>query len=1223
MNRIFCLGILFFFFNSYVKAQKIQTPDSLQSRIVLIGDAGEFKKNKQPVILGIQSTIPFDEKTTILFLGDNVYNTGLPDESAPNYQLMRAVLDSQIHIADNTKAKVYFMPGNHDWNNGKEGGYESIVRQQQYVDNTGRSNVKFYPEDGCPGPVEISITPDVTVIIMDSQWWVHPYDKPGIESDCPFKTKDEVLTQLDDILSRNSKKLVIITFHHTLKSFGIHGGYFTLKQHIFPLTDAFPKAYIPLPIIGSIYPITRGIFGTSEDLSHPLYAAMIADIERVVKGHQNVIFAAGHEHTLQLIKDSSYYYIVSGAGSKATRVSKNKKLLFGVQKNGFVTIDISKNKNVSTTFYTLDSNIVRPAFTTHLLNFATIPTPQNPKDTAREVEVAFKDSVVISASDKYKKTTGLKKIILGENYRKEWSTPIKLKVFNIRKEKGGFKISSLGGGKQTKSLRLIDKTGKEWTLRSVDKDPEKVIPQQLIGTLAQHIVQDMISASFPYAPLITSALARSTGVIEAVPQFFFVPDDPAFGIYRPMFKNTVCMLESEPSSTGKTKSTAKVINKLLDDHDNHVEQQAYLNARLLDNVIGDWDRHFDQWIWETRDTGKGKLYYPVPRDRDQAFFNSDGLLVGYLSKNQFKYLQGFKSHFYDIRWLNWEARDIDKIFLNRLTDNDWRNTINDFQNKLTDAAIRSAIKKLPPEIYPLDSSVIADKLKSRRNALKNEAMKYYRFLSRNVNILGSNQDEYFKVQNSPEGLQVLVYRKKRSADSAGIIYNRSFNSKITKEINIYGLNGNDKFEIDENASSKIKVRMIGGKGNDTFNIKGNVRNYIYDIVSTDTTAEKNGIINSKRSKIELSTNPLVNEYKPYGYSYNIYRFPQINLGYNPEDKLLLGFGFSAKTFGFRKDPYSTYQKLSALYAPDHKAYQIKYQGIFNSAFLKKDILLNVDLVNPALNNFFGYGNETIKDLSKPDDFYRVRYNYLKSDILLRKRMGNDILSVSFGPSYYHYWNKYNDNKNTILANPALIGADSANIYGNKDYLGGKLKIDIDYVNDEIFPSRGITWYTELSSMAGLNNVSKGITKLTTDMTVYASLSEERKFMTILRVGGGYIFNKNYEYFQMLTLGNNNFIRGFRKDRFSGTSSLYASIEPRLKLFKSQSYILPGDVGIIGFYDIGRVWLKNEKSTKWHQTFGGGFYFSPFNIIVLSATVGISDEDNLFNFSLGTKFHLTF
>ena len=115
---------------------------------------------------------------------------------------------------------------------------------------------------------------------MDSQWWVHPYDKPGIESDCPYKTKSEVLTQLDDLLSRNSKKLVIFALHHTLRSYGIHGGYFKLKQHIFPLTEYFPKLYIPLPVIGSIYPISRSVFGSPQDLKHPFYTEMITSVER-------------------------------------------------------------------------------------------------------------------------------------------------------------------------------------------------------------------------------------------------------------------------------------------------------------------------------------------------------------------------------------------------------------------------------------------------------------------------------------------------------------------------------------------------------------------------------------------------------------------------------------------------------------------------------------------------------------------------------------------------------------------------------------------------------------------------------------------------------------------------------------------------------------------------------------------------------------------------------
>jgi hypothetical protein len=656
-----------------------------------------------------------------------------------------------------------------------------------------------------------------------------------------------------------------------------------------------------------------------------------------------------------------------------------------------------------------------------------------------------------------------------------------------------------------------------------------------------------------------------------------------------------------------------------------VDQQEYLRGRLLDNVIGDWDRHFDQWKWGTRDTGKGKLYYPVPRDRDQAFFNSDGMLLNYLSKNQFKYLQGFKKSFYSIKWLNWEARDQDRIFMNLLTENDWKNTITTFQHNLSDKVIDSSVKRLPPEIYPLDGANISSKLKSRRDVLMTQGMHLYNYLSRRVNIVGSNKQEIFKVQNADSGIQVTVLKKNSKNAITGFMYQRTFFPGKTKELRLYGLNGNDRFEIDEDVKSKMKVRMIGGKGNDTFDLKGNIRNYVYDITTSDTSMklEQNFVDNHRKSKVLFSSNPLVNEYKPYGYTYNIYRFPQINLGYNAEDKLMAGFGFSAKTFGgFRKEPYSTYQKLSTLYAFTHKAYQVKYEGIFNSVLAGKDIVVNAELVNPTLNNFFGFGNATKINAAKPIEYYRVRYKYVSTDILLRKRL-NDFLDVSIGPSWYHYWNDYEDNKNRILANPAIIGSDSASVYANKNYLGGKFKIDINYVNNELLPTRGIQWYTELSSMYGLNEKSKNLTRLTSDMTVYASLSEARKLMGILRFGAGKIFSKNYEYFQALNLGANNYVRGFRKDRFSGSGLLYASFETRVKLFKSESYILPGDVGVIGFYDVGRVWVKQESSRKWHQSFGGGFYYSPFNIVIVSATVGVSDEDKLLNFSLGTKFRLTF
>ena len=1210
MKRGFALLLLFVFPCILVKSQ-----DSLQSRIILIGDAGELTNGHHPVVTAVRNNVILDKKTTIVFLGDNLYKTGLPNESVANYDKIKAPLDSQIVIAKGTDAKVYFIPGNHDWNNGNKGGWEAIQREQHYVEDIGDSNLYFYPKDGCPGPVAVQITSDVVLLIIDSQWWVHPYDKPGIESDCDFKTKEEVLYQIGEILSRNSKKLVIFAFHHTIRSYGIHGGYFTPKQYLFPLTDISPKLWIPLPGIGIVYPITRSIFGTSEDMAHPAYTDMIADLNKVIKGHQNVIFASGHDHTLQLIKDTGAFYITSGTGSKSNRVSRGKKTLYDSDLHGFAELDISKNKNVNVSFYTIDSTSLKKAYTNNIMNFA---APLEPEDSfQRDPKVTFGDSVLQNASDNYLKASGFKKFFLGSNYRKEWSTPIKLKIFDIRKQNGGFTIVSLGGGKQTKSLRLVDANKVSWVLRTVDKDPEQEIPEALRGSLAQRIVQDLISASNPYAALVIPGLAKAMGVIQADPKYFYVPDDPAFGIYRKIFAKTVCLLEQrEPTLDEKnTKSTTKIINKIIEDQDNHVDQQAYLRCRLLDMVIGDWDRHFDQWKWGTGDTGKGKLYYPVPRDRDQAFFYSNGALIKKISKNMIPYLEGFKNNISRVDWFNYEARDIDRTFMTTLDKNDWSKAIDSVQLRLTDNVIDKAIKKLPPEIYALDAGVLTEKLKNRRNDLKTEGLKYYNFLSKRVKITGSNNDEYFDVKNNADQLQVTVYKRKKNGDSA-VLYNRLFDPKITKEISLYGLNGNDHFSIAPGTTSKIKIRMIGGRGNDTFNIQGHVRNYIYD-----QSTEQNAILSSSKSKVQLSVNPDINNYRTTEFTYDQYRFPQINLGYNAEDKLLVGLGFSAKTYGFRKDP-STDQRLTSLYAISNGSYQAKYQGSFNQVFLNKDLIVNAEFVNPTLNNFFGFGNETMIDNSKPIEYYRVRFKYLQADVLLRKRFG-DIVQVSAGPSYYHYWNNYGDNKSRILGNPGAIGSDSLSVYSDKNFVGAKLKLDINFINSEFFPSRGVTWYTELSSFYGTNSYSKNLTKLTSDFTVYASLSYERKLVGILRLGGGHIFNKTFDYFQALTLGANNFDRGFRKNRFSGSSVAYSSIEFRAKLFKSQSYILPGDVGVIGFYDVGKVWMPNQTSNKWHGSYGSGLYYAPFNLVLVSATVGISSEDQLLNFSIGTKFNITF
>jgi hypothetical protein len=143
------------------------------------------------------------------------------------------------------------------------------------------------------------------------------------------------------------------------------------------------------------------------------------------------------------------------------------------------------------------------------------------------------------------------------------------------------------------------------------------------------------------------------------------------------------------------------------------------------------------------------------------------------------------------------------------------------------------------------------------------------------------------------------------------------------------------------------------------------------------------------------------------------------------------------------------------------------------------------------------------------------------------------------------------------------------------------------------------------------------------MVIYASIKDPSSVGAVFRFGGGHIFSKQYEYFQALSLGADNVLRGYRKNRFSGSGTAYGSAELRVKLFKSQSYLLPGDVGVMGFYDIGKVWQYGQSSQKWHGAYGGGLYYIPYSLIMVSATMGVSPEDHIFNFTLGTKFKLVF
>jgi len=418
------------------------------------------------------------------------------------------------------------------------------------------------------------------------------------------------------------------------------------------------------------------------------------------------------------------------------------------------------------------------------------------------------------------------------------------------------------------------------------------------------------------------------------------------------------------------------------------------------------------------------------------------------------YLKGFRSNIPKVNWLGYSARDFDRLYLTEPNEADWKNSIADLQKNLTDSVIRNAIKQLPPEIFSIDGETIINKLISRRNHIPAAAMKYYKFISKKVNIVGSNQREFFKVSNHADGLQIRVYALSKNYDTNFIRYTRVFNPSVTKEIRLYGLNDDDIFFIDENASSRIKLRIIGGKGYDTFDIRGNVETLLYDLKANDSTVS-NFIKNSSRTKNRFSLDPPVDDRSIGGFNYNTTKLPRLHINYNSDDGLMIGAGISKRTYGFRNLPYATDQRLTVLYALNRKAYQFNYRGEFNHITRKTDLLLQGNFSNPALRNFTGLGNNTRIDKSRNFNYYITRYQSLELEALLRKRYFEKI-HLMVGPYFYQYNNKFSDNAGTVLGKPQQLHLDSADIFSKKTYDSGKLAFSVHNRNKEFLQTRGIS-----------------------------------------------------------------------------------------------------------------------------------------------------------------------
>ncbi|MEO7305948.1 MAG: ShlB/FhaC/HecB family hemolysin secretion/activation protein [Ferruginibacter sp.] len=793
----------------------------------------------------------------------------------------------------------------------------------------------------------------------------------------------------------------------------------------------------------------------------------------------------------------------------------------------------------------------------------------------------------------------------GKHYRKEWNTPINFRVVMLDTLAGGLTPYEAGGGRQSKSLRLKDISGKEYVLRSIDKTFGKALPEIIQGSFIEKIADDQVSIAHPYSAVTIAPMAEAAKILHTEPVIIYIPKQARLGEFNDKYGDDLYLFEQRPDGNWENAanmgnstniiSTEKLMEKLEKDNDNRVDQQLYVRSRIFDFFIGDWGRHEDQWRWASYKDDGQTIYKPIPRDRDQSYTKFDGLLLGLVKPGRF---QSFEDHIKNINTFNYPARHLDRRMANEITLEQWLLQAKELQQLLTDAVIESSVKQLPVETFPISGNEIISKLRSRREHLQEYARTYYLFLAKEVDITGSMDNEKFEVKRTDDGsTAVNIYKITNEGKTKNKpFYSRTFYSHETNEIRLYGLGAADKYEVSGKADKAITVRLIGGPDKDEYKdestVKGSSKKtHIYDNPG-------NSIIAGSETKQHLSTDSAINAYQYDDFIYNKKGFKP-SLFYSNEDHIYVGLKYGIKTYKWRKRPLAFTQNLYLRYSLTEKGISAGYEGKFTEAVQKWDLHLDINYDQVRWSNYYGLGNETKKlDIARVKNRLRTK-EFMAMAGLSRKFGGHHKLSLS---GFYQTVQIKND---TVFVKGLLPA--SPELYATQQFAGAQFNYSFLSVNDSLLPTKGFGFTAGITYTDNLQN-GNNFMRYTGSAQLLVPFT---KTLGLVMNAGAATLSGSPEFYQYNTIGGGKTLRGYRRTRFFGKTSAYSQNE--LRWIKDvRSYLYNGKFGLMALYDIGRVWMPGESSNSWHSGIGGGIILAPYNRIAVSAGYAASpDGGNLF------------
>jgi len=1203
--------------------QDASPPEDLAYRVFLAGNVGTEPGAEAAALDVLRAQlVEAGAASAVVFLGDQLLRP-LPDSLAADRAEAEAPLRRIADVLDGYEGRVVVLPGDREW-----GDVSALDEQAAFLAAHLGDDV-LVPEDGLPGPTAVELTDDIVLLALNTDWWLRDADDRPTGDD--VETELDVLIELTELIAEYEDQRIIVAGHHPVFSNGERAGRFSLRQHLFPLTDLWEPLYVPLPVIGSAYPLIRSYVGGRQDFANEDYRELRETLPGAIEEHDGVVYASAHEFGLQYFPFRTdalelQHHVVSGGGARGGPLASGFGAGFTQGTPGFASLQFYADDTMWLEVWEADGADARPggtlAFRTQLEEPRrdAVDPDVEPVDPAMRPD--YTDSTRVVRADPDLGAGPVKRLFLGSNYRDVWTAPVRVPVLDLGRAEGGLTPIKRGGGYQTVSLRVENPEGREFVLRQVQKRPDLLLPPGLQGTFAADVFTDQMSTTNPYAALVVPHLAEAAGIYHTEPQIVVVPDDPRLGVYREAFANTLVLFEERPAGDvsdldkfGNAEDIdgyTTVYQQLREDNDVRVDQPFFLRNRLFDLFIGDWDRHEDQWRWaefepvelDSTLTGEartqGRVYRAIPRDRDQAFFNVTGVLPK-LAQLYVPGLQDFDPEYGNVMGLTENGLYQDRRLLNKLERDDWLAVARDLQARLTDDVLRDALDGWPEQIDVLHGEEVFRTLQSRRDQLIDAATEFYELQARTVDVVGSDKHERFVVERRDGETEVTVHKTSKEGENRKVIYHRVFPHDETKELRLYGLGGRDRFEIGGATDAGPILHVVGGPGEDAFMGEGvasrRVRYY-------DT--ERGNEIESGRAAVTRSDDPSVNRYDPDDFAYPFYTVLPAG-GFSATDGVRLGASATFVRPAFRHDPYGQRHRIGASVSTLTGGIAGSYEGHWVEAFGPLDGVFAFEGSTPRdVRNFYGFGNETTNDQSA--DFYRVRLAEaaLSAGVAWRPRE-----SAEFGLAPVVEVTAVEQTEGRILGGLP----EESEVFDPQWFAGGDASVVLHHADRDVNPRQGFRWENHAGVRVGVSGASDTFAPLASAFTLYLSPRLDPQITLALRAGAAHVAG-DFPFYEAATLGGESTLRGYRSTRFSGRSSLYQNAELRIALLNVRTYAAGGTLGLLGFVDNGRVWADGEGSTVWHQGYGGGLWMNLFDLILLRGTIGASDEGTFVNIGFG-------